>query len=161
MLWRTDQGSEYTAGAFRKVCERCGVSQSMGRPGSGLENAVIESWHSTLEFELRALEHFATKTQARQAVTDWIEDYTRIGSIHRSGCALRCNTSNCCATTNPGTRHAGPSDAKHGGARSRPPTGVIRRQNLLQTKSARFQGKLTKTVGPTSHLQRHQSINKI
>jgi hypothetical protein len=25
----------------------------MGRPGSALDNAVIESWHSTLEFELR------------------------------------------------------------------------------------------------------------
>ena len=37
----------------------------MGRPGSGLDNAVIESWHSTLEFELRRLEHFDTKAQAR------------------------------------------------------------------------------------------------
>ena len=36
----------------------------MGRPGSALDNAVIESWHSTLEFELRALERFATKAQA-------------------------------------------------------------------------------------------------
>jgi putative transposase len=29
-------------------------SQSMGRPGSALDNAVIEAWHSTLEFERRA-----------------------------------------------------------------------------------------------------------
>ena len=33
----------------------------MGRPGSALDNAVIESWHSTLEFELRSVEQFATK----------------------------------------------------------------------------------------------------
>ena len=33
---------------------RLGIRQSMGRPGSALDNAVIESWHSTLEFELRS-----------------------------------------------------------------------------------------------------------
>ena len=41
----------------------------MGRPGSALDNAVIESWHSTLEFELRSLEHFTTKAAARARVT--------------------------------------------------------------------------------------------
>ena len=47
----------------------------MGRPGSALDNAVIESWHSTLEFELRRLEHFATRPAARVKVAAWIEDY--------------------------------------------------------------------------------------
>lgn len=75
VIMHTDQGSEYTAHAFRAACQRCGIRQSMGRPGSGLDNAVIESWHSTLEFELRMLEHFPTKAQARAALVDWIEDY--------------------------------------------------------------------------------------
>lgn len=48
----TDQGSEYTAASFRAACDRLGVTQSMGRVGSALDNAVIESWHSTVEFEL-------------------------------------------------------------------------------------------------------------
>jgi len=47
----------------------------MGRPGSALDNAVIESWHSTVEFELRRLERFATKTEARAKVAAWIEEY--------------------------------------------------------------------------------------
>jgi len=47
----------------------------MGRPGSALDNAVIESWHSTLEFELLRLEHFATRAAARAGVAAWIEDY--------------------------------------------------------------------------------------
>ncbi len=47
----------------------------MGRPGSALDNVVIESWHSTLEFELRSLQHFATRAQAQAAVAAWIEDY--------------------------------------------------------------------------------------
>jgi transposase InsO family protein len=75
VVFHTDQGSEYTARSFRTACQRLGVQQSMGRPGSALDNAVIESWHSTLEFELRRLEHFTTKTQARAKVAAWIEDY--------------------------------------------------------------------------------------
>jgi transposase InsO family protein len=50
----------YTVGAFRQACQRLGACHSMGRPGSALDNAVIESWHSTLEFELRSVEHFTT-----------------------------------------------------------------------------------------------------
>jgi putative transposase len=75
VILHTDQGSEYTAGLVRQACDRLGVRQSMGRPGSALDNAVIESWHSTLEFELRSVEHFATKAAARARVSDWIEDY--------------------------------------------------------------------------------------
>jgi putative transposase len=73
--FNTDRGSEYTASLFRAACERLGISQSMGRPGSALDNAVIESWHSTLEFELRRMEHFTTRAAARAGVAAWIEDY--------------------------------------------------------------------------------------
>jgi putative transposase len=75
VIMHTDQGSEYTAGTFRAACTRLGVTQSMGRPGSALDNAVIEAWHSTVEFELRRLEHFTTRAQARARVAVWIEDY--------------------------------------------------------------------------------------
>jgi putative transposase len=75
VIMHTDQGSEYTAKAFQAACQRVGIAQSMGRPGSALDNAVIESWHSTLEFELRRVQHFTTKQQARTAVAAWIEDY--------------------------------------------------------------------------------------
>jgi putative transposase len=75
VIFHTDQGSEYTAAAFRAACTRLSVSQSMGRPGSALDNAVIESWHSTLEWELRRIEHFATRAAARARVAAWIEEY--------------------------------------------------------------------------------------
>jgi transposase InsO family protein len=78
VVFHTDQGSEYTAGSFRAACERLSIAQSMGRPGSALDNAVIESWHSTLEFELRSLHSFATRAAARTAVAAWIEDYNHV-----------------------------------------------------------------------------------
>jgi putative transposase len=75
VIFHSDQGSEYTAARFRSACGRLGVRQSMGRPGSALDNAVIESWHSTLEWELRSLRKFATRAEARAAIAAWIEDY--------------------------------------------------------------------------------------
>ena len=75
VIMHTDQGSEYTAKNFQAACVRVGIAQSMGRAGSALDNAVIESWHSTIEFELRQLEHFTTKAQARRRVAAWIEEY--------------------------------------------------------------------------------------
>ena len=71
---RSPEPGEYTARAFRAACERAGIAQSMGRPGSALDNAVIEAWHSTLEFELRRMEHFTTRAAARVKVAAWIED---------------------------------------------------------------------------------------
>ena len=85
VIFHTDQGSEYTAGATRAACTRLGICQSMGRPGSALDNAVIEAWHSTLEFELRSRETFATRAAARARVAAWIDDYNR----HRRHSALR------------------------------------------------------------------------
>jgi len=78
VVFHTDQGSEYTARTFRAACERLGIAQSMGRPGSAPGNAVIESWHSTLEFELRSPRQFATRTAARAEVAAWIEDYNHV-----------------------------------------------------------------------------------
>jgi transposase InsO family protein len=78
VIMHTDQGSEYTAAGFRAACERLGICQSMGRPGSALDNAVIESWHSTVEFELRRPGHFTTRAAARARVAAWIEEYNTV-----------------------------------------------------------------------------------
>jgi putative transposase len=77
VVLHTDGGSEYTARTFRDACTRLAVTQSMGRPGSALDNAAIESWHSTLTFELLDLEHFATRAQARHRIAAWIDEYNR------------------------------------------------------------------------------------
>jgi len=77
VILHTDQGSEFTAHIFRAACERMGIRQSMGRVGSALDNSVIESWHSTLEFELRSMHHFTTRNEARTAVVEFIDDYNQ------------------------------------------------------------------------------------
>lgn len=76
VVFHTDQGGEYTGALFARACTNAGITQSMGRTGSALDNAVSESFHSTIEFELLA-EHapFATRAQARRAVADYLEYY--------------------------------------------------------------------------------------
>jgi transposase InsO family protein len=54
VIMHTDQGSEYTSGTVRGACQRLSIRQPMGRPGSALDNAVIESWRPAVEFELRS-----------------------------------------------------------------------------------------------------------
>src|SRR5437868_2729713 len=58
VIFHSDQGGEYTGDLFAAACARAGVRQSMGRTGSALDNAVAESFNSTLEFELLAHNHF-------------------------------------------------------------------------------------------------------
>ena len=72
-----------SAGAEPRMVD---VRQNGGSPpGSALDSAVIESWHSTLEFELRSVEYFATRAAARARVAAWIDDYNR----HRRHPALQ------------------------------------------------------------------------
>ena len=52
-----------------------GVTQSMGRVGSALDNAAAESFNSTLEHELLSRRRFATKDQARREVARFIDAY--------------------------------------------------------------------------------------
>jgi len=75
VIFHTDRGSEFTARDFAKVCERFGITQSMGRVGSALDNAASESFFSTLEFECLRKHHFATKAQARLVVANWIDGF--------------------------------------------------------------------------------------
>lgn len=59
----------------------------MGRVGSALDNAAIESFFSTLEFELLSRRHFETKAQARREVAAWIDRYNR--TRRHSACGMR------------------------------------------------------------------------
>lgn len=55
---------------------------------------MIESWHSTLEFELRMFEHFHTKAQARTQIVDWIEEYNAERRHSALDLGIECHQSN-------------------------------------------------------------------
>jgi transposase InsO family protein len=75
VIFHTDKGGEYTGDGFAQACDALGVTQSMGRVGSALDNAAAESFNSTLEHELLSRQQFATKANARRAVARFIDAY--------------------------------------------------------------------------------------
>jgi putative transposase len=87
VIFHTDKGSEYTAELFAQTCKSLGVTQSMGRVGSALDNAMAESFNSTLEFELLRKHMFTSKAEARRAVAAYIDRYNRIR--RHSSCEMR------------------------------------------------------------------------
>ena len=74
-IFHSDKGGEYVGDAVRRGLRALGVTQSMGRVGSALDNAAAESFNSTLEFELLPRRRFATKDQARREVAAFIDLY--------------------------------------------------------------------------------------
>jgi putative transposase len=75
VIFHTDKGGEYVGDVFATACVAMGVTQSMGRVGSALDNAAAESFNSTLEWELLSRRHFDTKDQARREVARFIDAY--------------------------------------------------------------------------------------
>jgi putative transposase len=75
VVFHSDKGGEYVGDLFAGACDALGVTQSMGRVGSALDNAAAESFNSTLEHELLSRRRFATKEQARREVARFIDAY--------------------------------------------------------------------------------------
>lgn len=75
VIHHSDQGCQYTSIAFGKRCRESGVRPSMGSVGDAYDNALCESFFATLECELLARRRFATQTEARMAVFDFVEGF--------------------------------------------------------------------------------------
>jgi len=75
VIFHSDKGGEYVGDVFARACSSLGVTQSMGRVGSALDNAAAESFNSTLEHELLSRRRLATKDQARREVAGFIDAY--------------------------------------------------------------------------------------
>ena len=75
LLHHTDRGSQYASQAYRAELEAHGLVASMSRRGDFYDNAVAESFFSTLEMELVAESERATKAQSAAAVREYIDGF--------------------------------------------------------------------------------------
>jgi putative transposase len=69
----SDHGSQYTSWAFGRRLRAAGILGSMGSIGDAYDNAVAESFFSTLQRELLDEHRWASRHQLAQAVFEWIE----------------------------------------------------------------------------------------
>lgn len=83
VIHHSDRGSQYTALTFGERLKEAGVFPSMGRVGSALDNAMAESFVSTLKAELPE-RLFPTREAARIAVFDYVEGFYNLTRRHSS-----------------------------------------------------------------------------
>jgi transposase InsO family protein len=72
VIHHSDHGSEYTALAFGKRCKLLGIQMSMGSVGDCFDNAMMESFFSSLEAEVLDRNRFRTREEARRAIFCWL-----------------------------------------------------------------------------------------
>jgi putative transposase len=71
LLHHSDQGSTYASDDYQAVLAAHGIQCSMSRRGNCLDNAAMESWFSTLKFELG--ETFDSMHSGKKLLFDYIE----------------------------------------------------------------------------------------
>jgi transposase InsO family protein len=71
LLHHSDQGSPYASEDYRDLLAANGITCSMSRRGNCYDNAVAESWFSTLKSELG--ERFESYAQTKEQLFDYIE----------------------------------------------------------------------------------------
>ena len=75
LIHHSDRGSQYTSGEYRAELAANGMLASMSGKGDCYDNAVAESFFSTLEFELLMQNDWHTREDARRAIFRYIETW--------------------------------------------------------------------------------------
>jgi len=84
LIHHTDRGSQYTADDYRALLMAQGIQVSMSGKGDPYDNAMMESFFSTLRAELTDLERFLTRQAARTVVFEFIEVFYNRQRLHSS-----------------------------------------------------------------------------
>lgn len=82
MLHHSDQGSQYTSETFQRLLAELGIACSMSRAGNVWDNAVMESFFSTLKIERCHRQPYLTRDAARADIFDYIERFYNLTRRH-------------------------------------------------------------------------------
>jgi putative transposase len=75
LIHHSDRGSQYASDDYRKALDTAGARTSMSRKGNCYDNAVAESFFSTIEAELECRCVWNTRQDASLAVFEYIEAF--------------------------------------------------------------------------------------
>jgi len=84
LIHHTDRGSQYTADDYLAALQAQDIRVSMSDKGNPYDNAMMESFFSTLRAELTDLERFPTRQAARTKVFEFIEVFYNRQRLHSS-----------------------------------------------------------------------------
>ena len=82
LILHSDQGFQYTSYEYKAICESNGITISMARKGTPIDDSPIESWHSLLKKETLYNNNITSLQEYIQLIEDWILFYntTRLKS---------------------------------------------------------------------------------
>ena len=83
LLHHSDRGTQYTSAAYQQKLANLQCQVSMSRTGNCYDNAVMESFFSTLKSECLTGQ-FQTRAQARSAIFEFIEVWYNRHRLHSS-----------------------------------------------------------------------------
>jgi putative transposase len=82
LVHHSDRGATYASNAYQDALTRNGIVCSMSRKGDCWDNAVVESFFSTLDIECARGEPFSSRAAARRAVVDYILGFYNPTRLH-------------------------------------------------------------------------------
>ena len=80
----SDRGAQYTSWVFGHRLRTAGLLGSMGRVASSVDNAMIESFFSTLQRELLDTRRWESRAELGSAIFEWIEAWYNPRRRHTS-----------------------------------------------------------------------------
>lgn len=83
-IHHSDQGTQYTSKAYQHQLHSAGLIASMSRKGMPYDNAVMESFFSSLKLELTHHESFADLEVAKAKIFHYIEVFYNRQRLHSS-----------------------------------------------------------------------------
>jgi transposase InsO family protein len=75
LVFHTDRGIEYAAGAFKERIAELGFTQSMNRPGKVTDNAFIESFFHSMKSEIYHGHRYQSDDEIRAALKSYLPFY--------------------------------------------------------------------------------------
>lgn len=72
LICHSDRGIQYASANFRNLLNKHGILQSMGHKGDCYDNAIMESFFSTLKAEIKCFGTLDTKENAELAIFEYI-----------------------------------------------------------------------------------------
>ena len=84
LIIHSDRGAQFASVAYRQLLAQHGLVASMSRKGNCYDNAFIESFWSSLKYEVVYHQRFATFAQARSAIFNYIETFYNRTRLHSS-----------------------------------------------------------------------------
>lgn len=84
LVHHSDRGTTYASGTYQDVLAKHRMVCSMSRKGNCWDNAVVESFFSTLDIECARGEVFSSRAVARREVTNYILGFYNPTRLHSS-----------------------------------------------------------------------------